>query len=67
MCEQVPWVHSHCAWESDVRNLLTLPPTTLFTLQLHENMKAIEFVDKITDDIKKKVDDIIGPLAFEEQ
>lgn len=36
----------------------------LCLLQLHDNMKAIEFVDKITDDVKKKVDDIFGALAF---
>lgn len=33
-------------------------------LQLEDNLKALEFIDKITDDVKKEIDDIVGDLAW---
>ncbi|KAL6771520.1 hypothetical protein ACKKBG_A26695 [Auxenochlorella protothecoides x Auxenochlorella symbiontica] len=33
--------------------------------QLEDNLKALNFIDKITDDVKKEIDDIVGDLAWQ--
>lgn len=49
--------HAPHSWE------LTLPPPG--ASQLEDNLKALNFIDKITDDVKKEIDDIVGDLAWQ--
>ena len=36
-------------------------------LQIRDNLKAIDVLDKMTDEVKKEIDDIVGELGWLER
>ena len=55
------------AWCTSNKNVSTVILGATSIKQLEENLKALDFVDKITPEIRKKIDDIVKfkfePLA----